>query len=184
MTSIVIDDVEYVPAVSVDKDGNIVTTNNGHPAVLTVSEIRQSAGALETRTFTIDDPADCFTNKATPLIAELMTADGFAPGKKHCRITMHVQGPAAATQIPDAALVVVSLNAGDDAAAISRLAYVDVGAGGVGSVDTRQRMISPYSPVIEFDLSDTDADIDRVDLGGYLPAGTGVLPIYILVEAW
>ena len=156
----------------------------GKTAGLMVAELSPISGILETRTFTINAPTDCFTDKAAPLIAELMTADGFTPGKKRCRITLHVQGPAAATQIPEAELVVVTLNAGDDATAVSRLTYVDIGADGTGSVDTRQRMISPYSPVIEFDLTKTEADIDRVDLGGYLPAGTGVLPIYILVEVW
>jgi len=145
-------------------------------------------GELETRTFTFDAAGDGFTDKTAPIAAELLTAEGFGSGKKHCRLTWVMQAipyvQSATSDVPVVAQVVATINAGDDTTALSRLTYVDVGAGGTASTDTRQRFISQTQPVIEWDLSGTDADIDRVDIGGYLPTDVGAIPVYVSVEVW
>ena len=154
------------------------TTRSGEAAGLVVAEIQQSAGILETRTFTIGADVDCFTDKTAPIAAELITGI-FDGTKKRCRLTYHVdQG------VPFASVVVATLNAGDDNTALARLTYVDVTAGGTGTIDTRQRTVSRSMPVIEWDLTQTDSYVDRIDLGGWLDAGTGAGVVYITVETW
>ena len=134
---------------------------------------------LETRTFTIGADTDCFTDPTAPLASELITGNSFTAGKKRCRLTYHAdQG------VPFASVVLATINAGDDATALSRLTYADVSAGSTGSIDTRQRMVSRQSPVIEWNLEGTDATIDRIDMGGILDSGTGAGVVYLLVEVW
>ena len=138
-----------------------------------------SPGTLETRTLTIGADGDCFTTPTAPIAAELITADSFTAGKKRCRITYHAdQG------VPFASMVLVTVNASDDANALARLTYVDVSAGGTGSIDTQQRSISRTSPVIEYDFSGTSSTVDRIDMGGILDAGTGAGVVYLTVEVW
>lgn len=81
-------------------------------------------------------------------------------------------------------MVVATLNAPDDGTALSRLTYADVTAGGTGSSDTAQRTVSRSAPVIEWDLTDTDSTVDRIDLGGWLDSGTGTGVVYLTVEVW
>ena len=140
-------------------------------------------GALETRTVTFDAAADMPadpTNNAN-VLADLVTLDSFASGKKRCRVSFH--GDIGITTFARGALV--TINAGDDVEAANRLTITDVTGAGTGSADTAQRMVSYQQPVIEYNLEGTDATIDNVYLIGLVTGGTGAAgTAYVSVEVW
>ena len=185
--TVLIDDVEYMPVISVDNNGNIVRNRRGDTAANVVAEIQQGAGVLETRDITLDGVADLFTAPSAPIAAELITITPVVLGKKRCRISWHTQANPyvnnATSDIPFAAFCVATINAEDDDNALSRLALANNGVG-AHNTDTRKRFISPKMAVIEWDLSSTDSSITRVDIGGIPPADTGKIPVYLSVEIW
>lgn len=56
----------------------MVATNRGRQSGLIFTP---EPGTLETRTFTIGADTDCFTDKTSPIAAELITGDSFISGK-------------------------------------------------------------------------------------------------------
>ena len=136
-------------------------------------------GILETRTFMINSTADCFTNKIAPAVGELITAT-FDGTKKRARVTAHF-----ANGVPYADFIPVTLNAGEDVTAADRLKYTDVGAGGTGSTDTRQELLSKEEWIAEWDLRGTKGYIQRIDMGGWATAAASPnAEIILTVRVW
>jgi hypothetical protein len=163
-----IDPVTGLPVAQNYVDGAAKVTTLGSP------------GTLETRTIFYNADADCIAVAATAIAGNLTTLDTFTAGKKRCRLTYHMESGA----IPFAGQVAITLNAGDDTTAASRLTITDVSEAGTGSVDTRQRFLSATAPVIEYALTGTDSTITRIDAIGYLSAGIGAGNVIISVEVW
>lgn len=138
----------------------------------------------ERRTAIIDGADDVITTLTAPLATELITFDNFKSGAKLAIITFNVQAQAAgnAASVPFAAGAMVAVNCSDDGEAVQRFTLTDVGAGGTGSVDVQHDIISATDPQLVIDLTGTDSTIDRIDLGGIPPVGTGALPVYINVK--
>lgn len=158
--------------VRVTEDGVAQVTTAGAPA------------DWERRTATIDGADDVITDLSAPLADELITFDNFKTGAKKAIITFNVQAQAAgnAASVPFAAAVMVALNCSDDGEAVQRFTLVDVGAGDTGSVDVQHDIISAQEWKLEIDLTGTDSTVDRIDLGGIAPVGTGALPVYINIK--
>ena len=134
---------------------------------------------LDARMFTINASTDCFADAADPQEAELLTST-YDGTKQHCRITYHHEAGA----IPFASAVVVAINSANDAEAVINLTWDDKGAASTAITGEGMRMCSAVSPVCEYDFTGTSTYIDRIDLGGYLSAGTGAGDVYIMVEVW
>lgn len=162
------------------------TDASGAPAVKTVAEIQQPLGAVETRTFTFDEEAQgvaLSNGTLTVAAANLCTADSFTSGKKRCRITFHTEDGG----IPFMHMIIATLNAGDDATAATRLSIAtEVTENSTASADSKKRVISPFSPLIEWDLTGTLSTIDRVDLVGVASSltGTGTTVVLANIEVW
>ena len=151
------------------------------PFIVT-NRISDSPGTLETRTVVIDS-GESLTPTAgafTAAAANLATLSGFTAGKKRCRLTLHVD----MTAIPHAQMVFATLNAGDDVTAAARLSLASMGPGDTGTADTRQRIASQTQPQIEWDLTGTESDVQRIDIIGVDIGGTNVSPAIVSVEVW
>lgn len=141
------------------------------------------AGDLWTKTLTIDGTGDIFTDPTAPLDAEMFKIT-IPAGKKRLRVRWHQELPAATSAIPYASAAVATINAPDDATALSRLTVVNNGVGSVSTSDDRHRMLSAAEPILQWDTQKTDIDITKLHLGGLPNVGTGAIPIRITVEAW
>lgn len=140
---------------------------------------------IESIVLTIDGADDLITDPTAPLASELITVVPTTTGiHKRLRVMWlqqsipYVYG--ATSDIPWAAYAQVTIEASDDANAISRLTVPNAG---VGSQTASGECLSLSAQIQEanFDVSGTSVTIDRVDIGAYPATDAGAIPVYLMV---
>jgi len=116
-------------------------------------------------------------------VGDLVRITGFTAGKKRCRVTYC---PLEDLGIPFAIGVRASINNPDVVDAAAQLTITDnTGGDTVNPIEgavpqsaTKQR------PVVEWDLTGTNSDIDDVYLVGIAPDGTGAKDVLVTISVW
>jgi len=144
-----------------------------------------AAGTVEYADIFFDAAADLPADPTSVanVLADLVRITGFTAGKKRCRISYI---PLEDLGIPFAIGARASINNPDTTDASEKIAVVNnTGGDTVNPIDGAvPQTCCKQKPVIEWDLTGTDYDIDDVYLVGIAPDGTGASNVLVTVEVW
>lgn len=163
-----------------------VKDSSGNPAGNVVAELQPITGVVEY--------VDVFFNAATEMpdyaqlisgvpVADVIKITGFTTGKKRCRISYI---PLEDLGIPFAIGVRATLNSPDSLDAAAKLTITDnTGGATVSPLEGAvPQTACKQKPVIEWDLTGTDYDIDDIYLIGVAPDGAGASDVLVTIEVY
>ena len=162
-----------------------VLRSDGIPSGSVVAELRPISGTVEFADVFFNGSADLPADPTITanVLADIVRITGFAVGKKRCRVTYI---PLEDLGIPFAIGARAVINSPDITDASVKLTITDnTGGDTVNPIEGAvPQTVCKQRPVIEWDLTGTDYDIDDVYLVGIAPDGTGAKNVLLTIEVW